>query len=339
VVGGPPLVLVPIQVNGGASDTLFVSVVLILCFGWQAVRDIPLVHCNEYKESLGLRCYPWCQFLLLQLLCVTTHQAALSISELLASHFWKSLLYPLSRVPTTGVFVRFVAVENTNSAAVRTSEVRMTSIYFWGGSTEEGAGVPCRRADSDWMCVWLKGIQQLAVSFLYIGHHRRSGRKQITGTEGTEVVWRSYCSPSKRIVSADTSFIFLCPPVITWLVWKPAWPVLQNHAKSMGRWGEIPANCVTWCECRQSRNRRNYFRTMVVGILDSLFLLMIVFYKNKIPCWQLIDSLPFFHELGRHIQDSRCRHTVVHFSPNSVGFDHDTFRHCVWGHSISCSIQ
>lgn len=40
----------------------------------------------------------------------------------------------------TGVFLIFVAVDNTNLAAVRTSEVRMTSMYFTGGSTEVGAG-------------------------------------------------------------------------------------------------------------------------------------------------------------------------------------------------------
>lgn len=89
-----------------------------------------------------------------------------------ASYFWRSLLYPLSRVPMTGLFVKFVAVDNTNLAAARTSEVRMTSGYFIGGSTEVGAGVPCRRADSDWICVWLKGIQQLAVSLVLL--HRSS---------------------------------------------------------------------------------------------------------------------------------------------------------------------
>jgi len=50
-------------------------------------------------------------------------------------------LYTLNCVPMTGVFVRVVAVGNTNLAAVRTSEVRMTSMYFSGGSTEVGAGV------------------------------------------------------------------------------------------------------------------------------------------------------------------------------------------------------
>ena len=81
-------------------------------------------------------------------------------------------MYPLSRVPTTGVFVRFVAVDNTNLAVVRTSEVRITSVYFNGGSTEAG-------------------------------------------------------------------------------------------------------------ECRRSRNRMNYFRIMVAGILDSLFVMMVVFFTKS----------------------------------------------------------
>jgi hypothetical protein len=109
-------------------------------FGWQAVW---VGHHTRTLECIGLLicditlCARFCY---LELLWVTTDWAALGITDLLASYFWRSLLYPLSRVPTTSVFVRFVTVDNTNLAAVRTSEARMTSMYFNGGLIESAFG-------------------------------------------------------------------------------------------------------------------------------------------------------------------------------------------------------
>jgi len=124
---------------------------------------------------------------------LTSVRVSVASSLLRVSYQWtvsfiflkEPLVYSLNCVPTTGVFVRYVAVNNTNLAAVRTSEVRMTAVYFIWGSTEVGAGVPCRRADSDWICVWLEGIQQLAASLVLL--HRPSSSEWQKTDNGDQV--------------------------------------------------------------------------------------------------------------------------------------------------------
>lgn len=182
---------------------LFVCVVLNSVIWLASSKGIPLVHCNEYEGSVGLQCYPRCEFLLLVAYSVC------HISELLASYFWRSLLYPLNCVPVTGVFFRFVAVDNTNLAAVRTSAVRMASVSI--KYTEVDAGGTMQES---WQWLNLRLVKRNPVAYCVVSSFTSAiivgVAENITGTKDTEVVWRSHCSSSTRIVSADTNFIFLC---------------------------------------------------------------------------------------------------------------------------------